>query len=297
MNLAGRKNFSKTGRIEPRVRFRQVRFGDRPRPRQSTASFLTPVGWAVAVGSLALAGFLAWFFVFSTNFLVNAAEVTAPTSLSKEQMDSVFYDLQDQRILFWVPGNHIVFLSEKRLSKALNKNYPYIAGAENFKKDWPKKIAFAVKEISPVFVYTDPDGKRYLIDETGTVVGEPLGELSPNLVEISGVTETPVFGQKLTGAKFLALILEIQKKWSWADFRPGRFEIKNQIPEGEIELKTTENWYIKLSGADKPANFLKNLGLILENEIGEQRPGLSYIDLRLQNRAFFCLRGQACSRR
>ncbi|OGE84941.1 MAG: hypothetical protein A3J48_00430 [Candidatus Doudnabacteria bacterium RIFCSPHIGHO2_02_FULL_46_11] len=299
-------------KVNPSLRFRRQNFQAKIETQKmknsakryhSGGSFgiFTPVGLAAALGGLILVVVCSWFFVFSAKFLVNQAAIEGGTTLTAEQIDKIFYNLQDKRIFFIIPGNHYLFLDAKDISAEAQKLYPHIEAATNFQKDFPNKVVFGLAEKKYAFVLIGNDGRHYLVDAGGIVLGAlrtaaPEGLIYLKTAEPSG---SLLPGAKVLNEAFLGFAEKIKELWPAAwQFKPVSMEIYSEKEAGEHRIFTSEGWFIKTERGDNPENLIQNLSLILQDEIktDEVRQNLAYIDLRLSNRAFYCSKGQACSR-
>ena len=151
------------------------------------------------------------------------------------------------------------------------------------------------------FVLIGNDGRHYLVDAGGIVLGAlrtaaPEGLIYLKTAEPSG---SLLPGAKVLNEAFLGFAEKIKELWPAAwQFKPVSMEIYSEKEAGEHRIFTSEGWFIKTERGDNPENLIQNLSLILQDEIktDEVRQNLAYIDLRLSNRAFYCSKGQACSR-
>src|SRR3990167_6250263 len=203
MHLTGRsiRSFSARRRAPGVLRFRRPHYKDTlvkpnvrrvPLKRSILYTILTPAGWGFTSLSIAVLGLLLWFFVFSTIFLVNNVTVTNSTTLSREDLNRVFYDIQDKKPLFFIPGNHIAFLSNDRLLKNIRDKFPFVSVITDFDRTWPNKIIFAVVEENPSFLLVSLSGQRLVLNRSGEVLGEAVGQLPSNIVVVTAEISAPV---------------------------------------------------------------------------------------------------------
>src|SRR3989344_535088 len=148
--LTGRKKGARAaGRVNPAVRARiargginQSKIGTRPRAYRTGPMLpLTGTGIGLLVSGVIFVSAVLWFFVFSPRFLVNEVQIPGSTTLTTDQINSAFYELQDDRIFLALPANHIIFFSQSRISKVLQRLYPNVAEAVDFERKWPNKVS------------------------------------------------------------------------------------------------------------------------------------------------------------
>ncbi len=301
----------RSGRTSPYVRFRRSGLQERVEQKKTNhknrayrhshwLGLLTPVGLTTSLAVLLLLVGGLWFFVFSTSFLIDEVKIVGPTSLTRSQINKVFYALQDKRVLFFIPANHVVFLSKKRMAGELKNSYPHIAEVSHYDRTLPNQISFAVLEKKPAFVLTADNGSRYLLDEDGFSLGEALSALPAQSIDIRGNLSTQAeAGTQIVGVPVLSFASSVQKKWpaDWS-FRPVQYEILTEVGSGEFKILLNEGWFVKAAGANSAESLVANVQTILANEFDtdEKRRQLSYIDLRLTSRAFYCLKDKPCAK-
>jgi hypothetical protein len=316
IRLSGRKPAPPRRRTEPLVRFRRSETTRQATARAtvpgtvrnsrstSIAEFfgpLTLVGGIVLGTAILLGAIFIWAFILGRTFLVTSLSVNNPTILSQEDIQKVFYELEDKRIAFFIPGNHILFLSRAALSEAFTQEYPFVEGVSHFDRHWPHSVSFSIREKNAVFLWSAADGRKFLIGGDGIVLGQYTGTGIPSGLAVleTKSTDVPQVGQKLADSKLLDRILDIQKSWpsDWS-YKPVTYTIVTDQADGELIVKTSEDWVVKASGQPSGQTDINNLRVILENEIKDEatRKQLVYIDVRLQNRAFYCLKNQPCSK-
>jgi len=297
-------------RVPPSVRFRRAGLQHKIEKNKSNVrryaharpayfNFLTPAGLAT-IGSLFVAVIaLAWFFIFSAKFLINNVTVAGGTTLTQPQINQAFYKLQDKRILGLVPGNHYLFLNKAALRASLQELFPQVAEVSQFKRKFPNELVFAISEKIPTFLLLAEDG-RYLLDGSGVLLGEAVSQIPPEIVVLEhNLAGSDRRGRQIISVPVLNFARGVQKNWpaEWV-FKPNEYAILEQEAAREFKIVLNEGWYIKADGDGAPEDIIKNLKVLLENEIGgdEKRQQLAYVDLRLPNRAFYCLKASACAK-
>lgn len=260
--------------------------------REASRSFFAKTGLSqvgVAAGVL-LVGVIFYFLVLSPYFLVTQVTVAGNSQVQTDQIRELLTK-SDRRFML-VPQNSLFLLGSGKVSDLIRTNYPLVREVKS-KRGWPNRIAVEIAERAPALNFS-VNGKHYLVDDHGFVVGE-LENQGSQLLVTDQVEEEVYVGETLDG-KLVPFIISMQKLW--ATKFPGNKIVEVRIPgkgSAEASFVTSEGWSALFS-TDRPGtNQLSNLVLLLNKQIpAAERPKLAYIDLRLAKWAYYCFKSTPC---
>jgi len=183
-----------------------------------------------------------------------------------------------------------IFLADTQvLQKEILDKYPQINYAKVSKKLF-KTINVEVAEKIPVSVFCQakvlPEG-CYFLDQGG-VIFEALKDYAPDFSVIKKSQEEPdiFLGKKIFDKNVIDAVLKTKKilKENYnIDIREALL-----VNPSQLNIRSSESWEVLLNlEADVNLQIVK-LDLLLKNEISEkERRGLSYIDMRFKDRAYY----------
>lgn len=247
--------------------------------------------------SLILLLLIAYFLFISNLFLVKNAELLSAEP-SPEQVREVLKLLKWKRI-YLVPSSHILILNQKMMLAALQQELPQVRTLTQFKKIFPDRVALAIEERKPLYVWQS-GVNYYLLDQDGVVFQKVLNYDPATFFEllITDLTVTEVrIGQELDTKKILGFIEQLQALW------PQKIQETNflsfsvpSVRSPDIFVRTAIGFQVYFD-LERSVNVqLTHLDRLLGQEIRpETYTGLSYIDLRLPNIAYYCYQDAPCA--
>ncbi len=219
-------------------------------------------------------------------------------SSNSDEINETLKKLEKDKI-YLVPKNHILLLSKENFQKAISADQPQIKEVVLFKRILPNKLEFSVTRREPKYIW-ESDSQYFLLDQEGVVFQE-LFNYDPAVYSETVIRDQTGykvnFGEDLGIRKTLDFIEKIKGNWadvvlhtSYASFAvPGR-------KSPDVFVRTGDGFQVYFDLERSPMAQLENLSLVLSQEINQETyTGLSYVDLRLSNIAYYCYRDAPCA--
>ncbi|OGE79197.1 MAG: hypothetical protein A2751_04355 [Candidatus Doudnabacteria bacterium RIFCSPHIGHO2_01_FULL_46_14] len=247
---------------------------------------------------LALILAIVYFLTVSQRFLVKTAVVSEPGP-SAEQIKDVLSRMQNEHLLYVIPKNHILVLNKSSLLSEIQQELPEVRSIKIFKKKWPNGLGLALEEREPIYVW-QTGAKYFLLDQDGVVFQE-IPTYTPEVfsqILIVDSTVAPVKnGERLPISSILGFIEQIRKDWTTSinQTNYSHFSIPG-VKSQDIFARTAIGFNVIFDLEAGPKQQLESLSLILSREIRQETyTGLSYIDLRLSDKAYYCYKDAPCA--
>ncbi len=136
--------------------------------------------------------------------------------------------------------------------------------------------------------------KCFYIDKEGIIYKEsPLMSGSLVLNIYSTKNESVNFGTKVTSPEMIDFILAAKEELAKIKTAYGLFPVVADfeiIGIEDLRVRTSEGWQIYFNPTYSVDPQIKNLEMVLDKEIEENRANLEYIDLRIEGRAYYRLK-------
>src|SRR3989344_1090892 len=236
-----------------------------------------------------------YFLTISKIFLITNAEVIGA---DPEQIIDVLKRLGAKRF-YLIPKNHILILTQNRLLSELRENLPNVRKITSYRRILPDSIALTVEMREPLYIWQS--GRNYyLLDQDG-VIFEKISDYMPDsfrqIVISDGTAENLAVGQDLGITESLNFLEELRNLWlkEIRDIEVVGVELPGR-KSPDIFVKTSIGFRAYFDVKRSASVQLTNLKLLLYQEIPpETYTGLSYIDLRLSNIAYYCYLDAPCA--
>ncbi len=257
----------------------QRQFHEKQLKRRRVRLFLYLFSLAAAVYAPFFGGYLD-----ARRVSVSGSEVIAP-----EAVEKVVSDMLGEPIAFSLQKVNLLLFSPKEAEERILAAFPRLRAADVSRKFLSREIEVRVSEREPAGVACDEQRVCFYFDEGGVLFAEaPLITGAAMLT----VKETSLAGVSLPQAQYPAEKLAFMTRFKEdARERAGltidSFSLTNKF--GDMEATVVEGFRILFTteqDSAKQAQILKNL---LAEEIKEQAARLDYIDLRVENRAYYKL--------
>ena len=241
---------------------------------------------------LLIVGGSGYYLFFSPYFLVTQVEVANAVQVHTEQAQTII-DEQSNSRWFFIPKNHMIFMSATNLQHLIAEKYPLVKAVNKHKRLWPNKIYLELEERHPGFALSI-NSKLYLVDEEGLVVKELQDPEGLPLV-IDTVIEPVELEERLNNIKMVGFVLSGARTW------PSKInsEIKEiRVPgkaSTQVQFISSEGWGVFFDVNRSAESQLTNLSTILTRQIpAKERLNLVYIDLRFDKWAYYCYKNSPC---
>jgi cell division septal protein FtsQ len=252
-----------------------------------------------------LAG-LIYFFVFSPVLRIERIkiEVVSGDSPSGTVLDSrtvpeglslIIQEILTEKIWGIIPRQSIVLVPTDKIKTDILENFPKVKSII-VNKHLPNVLEIRIEEREPVGVYCQT-GKCFYIDQEGIIFKEAPameGGLILNIEDLRN--QAAVVKKQVVSPEIMEFILTIRKELpellspageqisSGANLKAVNFIISSIE---DLRVLTSEGWQIYFNPQRSVEAQLEILKRVLEEEIQDSRPGLEYMDLRIENRVYY----------
>lgn len=245
---------------------------------------------------VALAGI--YYLVFSSYFLVKKVSVTTE-GVQPGAIAEVLQSLRRHRT-FFVPKNHILLLTKDSLLEALRTTVPEIKGITYYRRHWPDWIELGIEQREARYVWQSGEN-FYFIDQDGIPFAK-LQNYFPELYTQELIVDRAAadvkLGEQLEAREHLAFIENLKSEWDGQIFQTkiAGFSIPGAL-SSDVFARTAFGFEVYFDLERGVSAQLSSLKLLLELEIRpETYNGLSYIDVRLPNVAYYCYKDALCAK-
>ncbi len=247
------------------------------------------------LGILLLA--IAYYLALSPRFLVKSVKF-APQGLNSELVADALKKMSGKRV-YLIPSSHILLLTRQRFQKELQTEFPEIRKITSFKRLPPDRIEASLELREASYIWQSGED-YYLLDQDGVVFQkllnyEPLA-YSETLI-VDRTLQPVTVGETLDVQMILEFINLAQELAPQEVPEVGLLSFSvPSVKSLDIFAKTSVGFEVYFDLERSVKAQLKNLALLLRQEIKpETWSGLSYIDLRLPNLAYYCYKDAPCA--
>lgn len=285
---------------EKLTRAREYARRQMPLPTTFWSKVLHKVGFRslfTQILGLVLVGLIGFFLTISHMFLITQIKLNN-TDIREDQVRDVLRRMQSKR-MYLIPSNHMAILNEHSLLAAIQKDIPEVRKITSFKRILPNRLELSLEKRTPLFVWHTGEG-FYLVDQDGVIYQKILNyqqDTYSQIVIIDKSFEDIAVGQALPIEKLLNFLNKLQDAWSEKISQTDyvAFSIP-ALSSPDLNVHTTIGFEIYFDLDRGVPGQLANLSLLLSSEIKpETYSGLSYIDLRLPNIAYYCYKDSPCA--
>ena len=242
-----------------------------------------------SLGAIGAVGFL-YFLFFSGYFSIRAVSVFGVDSALAEEVKKIAWAELEGSVLF-VSRRNVLLFSMNEISEKVKNEMP-ILEVVTVKKRFIHNIAIEAKLREKKGIACAEDGRTqcFYFDKNGVIFEE-----SPEIVgaAILLFRDNTVLGSVLPSEKYSKETVDFAdnikaKLFENTGISISYFSFLND--DGDIEARTDKGFKIMMTTngqAEEQARVIKS---VLENEIKDKINSLDYIDLRVENRAYYKLR-------
>ena len=235
-----------------------------------------------------------YFFFFYNFFQIKRLVFIDQKIVQESRMDEAVNPILDQRRYFVFPGTNIFLVNNSSIEGALLEQVPELDSLEIIKK-YPDILKLKVKEVEPKAIWASK-GEQYIIDGDGVVRGN-IKDIenfdSSNLIRIVDQNNKDVMlRENVIYAKHLNYMKVLHEIVPELSINIEEIILPSALAE-EIHMKTEEGWRVFFILNKDAGQQVENMKLILEKEIDGKirREDLDYIDLRVENWAYYKKKG------
>lgn len=232
-----------------------------------------------------------YFVFFSGIFDIRGVEVAGVDVISPHDVRIVAADFLSGNTWMIVPHKNMLLFSSERAAEHIQMMFPRAAMVSVEIDLWRRAAVVSISERQPAGVACARGNEQCVyFDERGIVFAHAPTIASATLLRIEeNDLEAVQFPQEKYAPELVAFIMTAKKEMQEkARATITSFAFMNGY--GDVEARTQEGYVIFLNtarGAGEQAQIVKNL---IAAEIKDQLPNVEYIDLRIENRAYYKLR-------
>lgn len=234
---------------------------------------------------------LVYFLFFSGIFDVQGVEIKGVEVIAPNEVQAVVSELFSDTSLFVLPHKNILLFSSSAAAERVRAEFPRVADVTVEKRLWDRTIVTTVAERQPAGVSCVKKTEQCAyFDSFGIVFAAAPTIASASLLRIEeGDLDNVQFPYERYTPELVEFVATAKKQMQ-EKARATIISFAFMNGYGDVEARTQEGYTIFLNtaqGAEEQAQIFKN---IIATEIKDQMPALEYIDLRVENRAYYKLR-------
>ncbi len=237
-------------------------------------------------------------FIFSDFLVINDISVNgSDETLSKKIKNTINEDISGEYFNF-ISKNNILLFNKRNKEQDLKNEFKEIEQIK-IKKQFPNKLKVSVVERNNILIVCS-NGDCFFINQKGVAysrVDSNLNNVGRNKVIrlIDESKQSIKKGDKILSANFVFFLTNISKVFNdYLGIKLRDDYRTNSCVSEEIIAQTKNGWDILLSAKIPPEKSAQTLKVVLDKQITlKEFNQLEYIDLRLENKAFYRLKGAA----
>jgi cell division septal protein FtsQ len=293
--LFGRKGKNKIVRSLPKSSHEErIVSGKKKRGSEKTSGslFLRIFTWLLILCFVGVVGYMLFFSPFLT---IDEISIRNEENIDEESLRAAVAENLDGKYLNLAQKNNFILASKKNIKADLKNRFKRISDVE-ITKEFPNKITVEIKEVRAGLIFCGGDS-CWVIDEKGNVfakadfVSNELGE--QDMIILRNINPKNVAEEDVILEEDLVrFVMDLRSRLEGDLGIMMKKEIMTPaLISGDLRLETAEGWKIyfnKNLGVKKSFDMLK---AILERNIDrDKRANLEYIDLRVNNKAYYKLK-------
>src|SRR3989344_2488395 len=242
-----------------------------------------------SLGAAGAAGFL-YFLFFSGYFSIRAVSVSGVDSALAEEIKKIAWAELEGSVLF-VSRRNVLLFSTSEISEKIKNEMP-ILEAVTVKKRFIHNIAIEAKLREKKGIACAEAGRTqcFYFDKNGVIFEE-----SPEIVgaAILLFRDNTVLGSVLPSEKYTKETMDFADNIKAKLFEKTGISVSYFVflnNNGDIEAQTDKGFKIMMTVDDLAEEQARVIKSVLDNEIKDKINSLDYIDLRVENRAYYKLR-------
>jgi cell division septal protein FtsQ len=223
---------------------------------------------------------IVYIVFFSSLFQVGKFDVQGPNNILSQNLEKEVKNYLNSRLL----AKNWLFLNDKDLKSYLQKTFTGQEAISVIKK-FPNGLVVSTDEQKPGLLWKT-GSRNYILSTSGRVMFEqnkPDGQPLPQVVDS---TNLPVeIGSRVAGRDFVDYVRKV------SDFATSNKIVIERIyvldTTSELYVRTQSGYDIKFSTLQNPDTATRALKATLELLAQQNKKPSSYIDLRVEGRAFY----------
>lgn len=229
---------------------------------------------------------LVYVLFFSPIFKIKETKISGNQAISNEDVQDSLNGFLSKKILIVFNRNNIFLATSSKLREVLTKDFLRISSIEINKNIFKKTIDLKITERKEAGIFCK-GGECYYIDKQGVIFEEAPQTSGTLILLIKDYSERDIeIGTEVIEKEFMAELIDLRTYlFDKFNLRVLEFVIET-IPCKDLKVNTHEGWYILFDKSKNLKNQFQALKSVLEEKV-EERENLEYIDLRIENRAYY----------
>lgn len=232
---------------------------------------------------------IGYFLFYSDYFVVKEIVVVGTEGISRDAVKSIADDTMKKDHFFLFPEKHILAISKANVRKNIENSFPALQDVR-VEKNLPNSLKIVIQERTPVAVWYE-GSTSFFVDSKGTVLGKvakkDINADLPQILNSAKSEKAPESGDYIVHPQALERIITARQV---LPTKIGVTAQKVTMPTGfalEFTVTTSEGWYVTFDRERSIQSQVETMQTMLQEEIGDKRPFLQYIDLRVKNVGYF----------
>lgn len=264
----------------------------RGRTRVGESFFLRIFTWLLVSGFVGVVGYILFFSPFMT---IDDISIKGEENLKSEDVLAVVKESLAGKYLDVWQKNNFILASKSRIGNDLQGRFKRIENVEVI-KSFPNKLSVAIKEVRASLIFCSGD-PCWVIDEKGEVFAR--ADFSSNefgeqdLIVLRNSSARNIAREDiLIEEDLMNFLIDTNRRLEneLNILTEGEYSTPAMI-SGDLRVETSEGWKIffnKNLGSKKTLEMLK--AILEKNFDQDKRANLEYIDLRVNNKAYYKLK-------
>lgn len=222
-----------------------------------------------------------YIIFFSSWFQIGKTDVQGPNKALSQSLEKEVNNYLNSRLL----AKNWLFLNQSDLKSYLQKTF---TGQETITvtKKFPNGLSVATDEQKPGLIWKT-GSRTYILSSGGRVISEQQkSDSSSGLPTVTDTTNLPVeTGSNVSGRDFVNYVRKIQEFMTSSKIAIEKMYVLDTT--SELYVKTQAGYDIKFSTLQSLESAIRSLKATLDLLTQQNKKPASYIDLRVEGRAFY----------
>lgn len=250
---------------------------------------------------------LSYILLFSPLFEIKEIEFSGNYAINENDILGTLNDFLYKKILIFFDYNNIFLAQKNKLVTVLTDEFSQIQSIKIKKNIVEKNIFIEITERKEIGIYCQGElaatdsvdqqepipqevktGACYYIDQYGVIFEQAPQTSGTLILVINDLSSKNVeIGCSVINQKLLKELVDLREYLTkQLSLKAIDFVIETSVLK-ELRINTNEGWYILFDPSRSLLDQAENLRLVLEEKIKDERKSLKYIDLRIENRAYY----------
>lgn len=235
-----------------------------------------------------------YILLFSPFLQVNEISFSGQQTVPAQELDSLAKESLDGKYAGIFPRDNFLLFPEKRIKRMILEKFKRVRSVAVVKK-FPHGLEISLEERKALVLWCAQE-KCFIIDEQGVAYAQTALDapeaVQNDLLRVSSQDgQTINEGEKVLDERRVAFLTDLRQilQQRGGVGITGEASMYSPLAD-DVSVKSSEGWNLLLSTALPLEESADALRLVLEKQItADERAKLEYVDLRVENRAYFKL--------